>query len=259
MPRGGKLTIETAHTHLDEDYALREQDVTPGDYVVLSVTDDGTGIPPDEVDKVFEPFFTTKEIGKGSGLGLSMVYGFMKQSGGHIRIYSEIGRGTTVRLYLPVAAPVVSNGEVTGKTEHSVDGGSETVLVVEDHADVRRVAVSLLQNLGYTVLEATNGSEALLLLENHGDIDILFTDIVMPGGMDGTQVAKAARKLRPGLPVVYATGYAEAAVLRQGEVKAAKNLVTKPYRRDDLAHKLRQALGDKPPIHHDGTIASTGK
>ncbi|WP_375593475.1 PAS domain S-box protein [Algihabitans albus] len=259
MPRGGKLTIETAHTHLDEDYALREQDVTPGDYVVLSVTDDGTGIPPDEVDKVFEPFFTTKEIGKGSGLGLSMVYGFMKQSGGHIRIYSEIGRGTTVRLYLPVAAPVVSNGEATGKMEHSVDGGSETVLVVEDHADVRRVAVSLLQNLGYTVLEATNGSEALLLLENHGDIDILFTDIVMPGGMDGTQVAKAARKLRPGLPVVYATGYAEAAVLRQGEVKAAKNLVTKPYRRDDLAHKLRQALGDKPPIRHDGTIASTGK
>ncbi|MGP1257102.1 MAG: PAS domain S-box protein [Kiloniellales bacterium] len=259
MPQGGKLTIETAYAQLDEDYALREHEVTPGDYVVLSVTDDGTGIPPEEIDKVFEPFFTTKEIGKGSGLGLSMVYGFMKQSGGHVRIYSEVGRGTTVSLYLPVDGSTVSDSEAMTKVDREVDGGSETVLVVEDHADVRKVAVSLLHNLGYTVLEATNGSEALLLLENHCDIDILFTDIVMPGGMDGTQVAKAARKLRPDLPVVYATGYAEAAVLRQGEVKAAKNLVTKPYRRDDLAHKLRQALSEKMATRHDETVVSASE
>ncbi|WP_119167161.1 PAS domain S-box protein [Algihabitans albus] len=245
MPKGGRLTIETEHVHLDDDYASRESEVAPGDYVVLSVTDNGDGIPADEIDKVFEPFFTTKDVGKGSGLGLSMVYGFIKQSGGHVRVYSEVGVGTTVRLYLPVQDGGLDEAPTSILETTELESGQETVLVVEDQLEVRTVAVSLLRNLGYRVLEAESGPQALLILEEDREIDLLFTDIVMPGGMDGTQVGKAARKLRPDLPVVYATGYAEAAVLRQGEVTTAQNLVTKPYRRKELAHKIRQAFDEK--------------
>ena len=254
-PLGGRLTIETEHVDLDEDYTSRESEVAPGDYVVLSVTDSGEGIPADEIDKVFEPFFTTKDIGKGSGLGLSMVYGFIKQSGGHIRVYSEVSVGTTVRLYLPVQPSSADGNAVPATQPLDVESGNETVLVVEDQVEVRTVAVSLLRNLGYTVVEAESGPQALLILEEDREIDLLFTDIVMPGGMDGTQVGKAARKLRPGLPVLYATGYAEAAVLREGEVKAAHNLVTKPYRRKELAQKVRQAF-DENKLQRRGKVVS---
>ncbi len=245
MPDGGRLTIETASIYLDEDDAAREHEVEAGDYVMLSVTDSGCGIAADKIDKVFEPFFTTKDVGKGSGLGLSMVYGFIKQTGGHVRVYSELNRGTTIRLYLPVADRSRCNFATSEELEVDIEGGRETVLVVEDQADVREVAVGLLEDLGYSVREAEDGRQALAILNEDEGIDLLFTDIVMPGGMDGTQVAKAARRLRPSLPVLYATGYAEAAVLREGEVKATENLVTKPYRREDLAIKIRQAFREQ--------------
>ena len=245
MSDGGRLTIETAAVHLDEDDAAREHEVEAGDYVMLSVTDSGCGIAADKIDKVFEPFFTTKEVGKGSGLGLSMVYGFIKQTGGHVRVYSELGRGTTIRLYMPVANCSSHNRSSAMELETVIESGHETVLVVEDQADVREMAVGLLEDLGYSVREAENGREALAVLNEHEDIDLVFTDIVMPGGMDGTQVAKAARRLRPDLPVLYATGYAEAAVLREGDVRATDNLVTKPYRREDLAVKIRQAFREQ--------------
>ena len=245
MPDGGRLTIETLAVHLDEDDAAREHEVEAGDYVMLSVTDSGCGIAADKIDKVFEPFFTTKEVGKGSGLGLSMVYGFIKQTGGHVRIYSELGRGTTIRLYMPVAGCDSRDRASVTELETDIESGHETVLVVEDQADVREVAVGLLEDLGYSVREAENGRDALEVLNAYDDIDLVFTDIVMPGGMDGTQVAKAARRLRPDLPVVYATGYAEAAVLREGDVRATENLVTKPYRREDLATKIRQAFREQ--------------
>ena len=245
MPDGGTLVIESAVEQLDDDYAARENDVVPGDYVVISVTDTGVGIPADELQKVFEPFFTTKGVGKGSGLGLSMVYGFIKQTGGHVRIYSEVGRGTTVRMFLPVDRSGDPAETLPSAAPVQDVGGPERVLVVEDQDDVRDVAVALLENLGYTVFEAINGQQALTVLEARSEIDLLFTDIVMPGGMDGMELAKAARSLRPTLPVVFATGYAEAAVLREGEVKATGGLVTKPYRRADLATKIRQALAER--------------
>ena len=242
MAEGGKLTIESVHKPLHEDDTAREEGVAPGDYVMLSVADSGSGIPADKLDKVFEPFFTTKEVGKGSGLGLSMVYGFIKQSGGHVRITSEVGCGTTIRLYLPVDTCSSCQSDTAQDIPATAEGGRETVLVVEDQVELREIAVGLLEDLGYSVREAENGRQALEVLAAHDDIDLLFTDIVMPGGMDGTQVAAAARELRPDLPVLYATGYAEAAVLRRGDVKAGENLVTKPYRQEDLAIKLRQAL-----------------
>ena len=248
MPDGGTLTIETSVVHLDDDYVTRETDVARGDYVLISVTDTGVGIPQDLLTKVIEPFFTTKDVGKGSGLGLSMVYGFLTQSGGHLRIYSELGRGTSVRMFLPVD-PHASNAERASLPLNVAEvRGEETVLVVEDNADVREVAVALLENLGYTVLEAENGRSALAVLKTDQTVDLLFTDIVMPGGMDGTDLARAARMMRPNLPVVFATGYAEAAMVHEGDFITADNLVTKPYRRSELAAKLRSGFAD-PAVH----------
>ncbi|QLC24949.1 PAS domain S-box protein [Parasphingopyxis algicola] len=245
MPNGGKLTIGSGLVHLDTEYAAREVDLEPGDYVVLAVTDTGVGIPADEIEKVFEPFFTTKDLGSGTGLGLSMVYGLVKQSGGHVRIYSEVGHGTSVKLYLPIetaaqkdeASPV---DDIIASDEEV--GGWETILVVEDQSDVRKVAIGLLEYLGYKIVSAENAQEALERLESSEEIDLLFTDIMMPGGMDGKDLARFAREMRPGLPVVFATGYAESAILREGEIKTSANLVTKPYRRADLAAKIRHAL-----------------
>lgn len=245
MPDGGSLTIESDLARIDEDDAAREgADVTPGDYAVLAVTDTGTGIPADKLAHVFEPFFTTKETGKGSGLGLSMVYGFMKQSGGFVRIYSEIGRGTTVRLYLPIDTCAAGCSLTAATTVPDAPGGGETILVVEDQADVREIAAALLEDLGYVVVVAEDGPSGLRVLKEREDIQVLFTDMVMPGGMDGAQLATAARELRPDLRVVYTTGYADAAVLREGRITEATNLVTKPYRRADLATKIRRALDD---------------
>ena len=243
MPDGGKLTIEATTVDIDSDYAERDSEIAPGTYVVIAVTDTGEGISADKAGKVFEPFFTTKEVGKGSGLGLSTIYGFMRQSGGQIQISSEEGVGTTVRLYVPIATDIdVPATGAEGEDGAPISGGTEKVLIVEDQDEVREVGVALLEDLGYAVVEASSPAEGLRLLEADRSIDVLFTDIVMPGRMDGTKLALAARALRPGLPVVFTTGYAEAAVLDEGDVKSAKNLVTKPYRRDDLAHKLRLAL-----------------
>jgi PAS domain S-box-containing protein len=243
MPEGGRLTIETSRLRLQTGAGLSDGEITPGDYVVIAVTDTGAGIAPETLRHVFEPFFTTKDVGKGSGLGLSTVYGFVKQSGDHVRLYSEPGEGTTVRIYLPVREPgVLETAPVPADDTAELPRGSETILVVEDKPAMREIAVLLLSDLGYTVLDAANGAQSLEILGSTPRIDLLFTDIVMPGGMNGTALAKAARQVRPGLPVVFTTGYAEAAVLREGKVSRENNLVTKPYKHMELAQMVRSAL-----------------
>ena len=240
MPEGGKLTIETSNVHLDEDYAGSNAEVAPGDYVMMAVTDTGTGMPPDVLAHVFEPFFTTKEVGKGTGLGLSMIYGFAKQSGGHAKIYSEVGHGTTVRLYLPrltnesksEAAAVVAPRK----------GGGETILVVEDNPDVRRLVLRQLRDLGYEVIEAANGPEALKILDGGESIDLLFTDVVMPGGMTGRQLAEAAKARRPNLKTLFTSGYTEDSILRLGKLDPGVRLLSKPYRKHELATRIKEAL-----------------
>lgn len=254
MPEGGTFTIETGVVNLDEDHAAWQSDLVSGDYVVLTVTDSGEGIPPEVIERIFEPFFTTKDVGKGSGLGLSMVYGFIKQSGGQVQICSAIGAGTTVHMYLPVDDAAVGLGpgegldskvEPAAASEPGSDTGRrETILIVEDQEEVRETAVEILEDLGYLVVEADNGRNGLAMVESRSEIDLIFTDIVMPGGMDGTQLAEAAGKLRPELPVLFATGFADAAVLRDGHASTATNLIGKPYRREDLAAKIRLMLTD---------------
>ncbi len=241
MPKGGRLTLETANAALDSSYADRFPDVSPGQYVLLAVSDTGQGIAPEHLDQVFEPFFTTKEKGKGTGLGLAMVYGFTKQSAGHISIYSEPGQGTTVKLYLPRAAreETVANAPIPAP---AIEGGAETILVVEDDAMVRSFARNELQSLGYRVIEASSGKAAMILIEQRDDIDLLFTDVVMPGGMSGRELADAARQLRPSLRVLYTSGYTENAIVHQGRLDPGVMLLAKPYRRADLSRAIRQAL-----------------
>jgi CheY-like chemotaxis protein len=240
MPGGGRLTIEAANAELDEDYVSRHADARPGAHVMLAVSDTGVGIAPENLARVFEPFYTTKPRGKGTGLGLAMVYGFIRQSGGHVNIYSEPGSGTTVRIYLPRADEVAATEPTRPVPE--VVGGTETVLLVEDDAPVREFARSQLLALGYRVLEAPDGPRALEVLRVHDDIDLLFTDVVMPGGMNGAQLASAARELRPGLRVLYTSGYTENAILHHDRLDAGVQLLSKPYRSADLARKLREAL-----------------
>lgn len=244
MPDGGQLTIESRLVILDQDFADKEEEFNPGKYVVIAVTDTGFGIAEDKIKKVFDPFFTTKDVGKGSGLGLSMVYGLMKQSGGLARIYSEKNRGTSVRLYLPVDQSDAKTENTVAAISDEDVGGWETILVVEDQEEVRDVAVGLLEYLGYKVIAAASGDEALEVLETEQEIDLLFTDIVMSGGMDGKQLAKQVRKNRPDLPIIFTTGYAEAAIMRQGDIRSKRNIITKPYRRSDLARKIRNALDE---------------
>ncbi len=242
MPDGGKLTIETANAHLDAEYAERSTEVTPGDYAMLAVTDTGIGMSREVIQRAFEPFFTTKDVGKGSGLGLSMIYGFIKQSGGHARIYSEPGHGTTVRLYLPrapdaaAAEPTLANDEIAGAPAR------ETILVVEDQPEVRALAVSQLASFGYRVLEAENGPNALEVLRADPGIDLLFTDVVMPGGTTGWQLAVEAQNLRPGLKVLFTSGYTEVSSTHRGRLGKGAQLLSKPYRKADLARKVREVL-----------------
>jgi PAS domain S-box-containing protein len=241
MPDGGKLTIETSNVHLDDDYASHNAEVAPGDYVMMAVTDTGTGMAEDVLAHVFEPFFTTKEVGKGTGLGLSMIYGFAKQSGGHAKIYSEIGHGTTVRLYLPRLANQ-SAGSDTAAAAAPHKGGGETILVVEDNPDVRRLVVRQLRELGYDVIEAANGPQALQVLDGGASIDLLFTDVVMPGGMTGRQLAEAAKARRPNLKTLFTSGYTEDSILRLGKLDPGVRLLSKPYRKYELATRIREAL-----------------
>ena len=241
MPDGGRLTIESANATLDEDYCRTNDGATPGDYVMISVTDTGTGMPPEVMERAFDPYFTTKEVGKGSGLGLSMVYGFVKQSNGHVRIYSEIGHGTIVKLYLLRADRAdAANDAMAGA--HIARGNGETVLIVEDNDIVRGHVVGLVSELGYRTLIARDGGEALVILRGSSAIDLLFTDIVMPGGLSGIDLAREAAVLRPGLKVLYTSGYSESIVAQDGQLDVGSQFLSKPYRRLDLATKIHQAL-----------------
>jgi signal transduction histidine kinase/CheY-like chemotaxis protein len=241
MPDGGRLIIETANVELDEDYARQNPGLQPGLYVAISVADSGSGMTPEVAGRAFDPFFTTKETGKGTGLGLSMVYGFVKQSNGHIKIYSELGRGTTVKLYVPRIVGADAEPRAPARAAE-VRGGGETILAVEDDAGVRDYVERQLKSLGYDVHTARDADEALALLQRLGRIDLLFTDVVMPGRLDGPRLAEAARKLQPGLKVLYTSGYTENAIVHQGRLDASVELLNKPYRRQDLAAKLRKLL-----------------
>ncbi len=245
MPGGGRLTIETANSELDADFAHACIEVSPGPYVVVSVSDTGTGMPAHVAARAFEPFFTTKDVGKGSGLGLSMVYGFVKQSGGHARIYSEPGHGTTVRLYFPRSVSADA-GDQAPERQAEASTGRERILVVEDDRLVRDHAVALLVGLGYRVTAAENGTEALEILTRDGPFDLLFTDVVMPGGIDGRQLADAVRTRYPEMKVLFTSGYAESAIVHHGRLDNGVQLLSKPYRRQELAAKLREVLQDAP-------------
>jgi signal transduction histidine kinase/ActR/RegA family two-component response regulator len=241
MPGGGKLIIETGIATLDPEQLEQNADVTPREYILISVSDTGCGISPENLDRVFDPFFTTKEVGKGTGLGLSMVYGFIKQSQGRINFYSEPGHGTTVKLYLPMADQECE--ESIPDPAILVDlQGSEVILLVEDNAPVREFAKTQLLHLGYRVLEAANGKDALAVLREHKDIDLLFTDVVMPGGLNGRELAQEARKLYPALKVLFCSGYAESAILHMGLMDKDVQLLNKPYSRLQLAKRIRGML-----------------
>jgi signal transduction histidine kinase/CheY-like chemotaxis protein len=241
MPGGGKLTLETNNIHLDENYASMHSEVTAGNYVMIAVSDTGSGIRAGDLEKVFDPFFTTKEVGKGTGLGLSMVFGFVKQSNGHIKIYSEEGHGTTVKIYLPRATGLGQTvAEMTETTR--IEGGHEVVLVVEDDALVRRYVVTQVESLGYTTLEASNAAEALDVIGDAAAVDLLFTDVIMPGPMNGRQLVDEALKRRPSLKTLFTSGYTENAIVHHGRLDSGVLLLAKPYRRSDLARMMRMAL-----------------
>jgi PAS domain S-box-containing protein len=241
MPNGGKLTLETDNVMLDEAYARANPDVRPGPYVMVAVSDTGTGIPAALLEKVFEPFFTTKQVGKGTGLGLSMVYGFVKQSGGHIKVYSEEGHGTAIKIYLPRAEEAVE-APADAAPVTPVPFGHETILVVEDDKLVRDYVVAQLGSLGYLTLAAENAAVALAYLASDTSFDLLFTDIIMPGGMNGRELAEAITLRRPGVKVLYTSGYTENAIVHHGRLDPGVALLNKPYRKKDLAEKLRQVL-----------------
>jgi PAS domain S-box-containing protein len=244
MPDGGKLTIETANTHLDDAYARMNDDVQPGQYVGIFITDTGTGMAPETAAQAFEPFFTTKEMGQGTGLGLSQVYGFIKQSGGHVRIYSEVGEGTTVKLYLPRYRGAEDVTDRSPETREICRGQGEVVLVVEDDPDVRDYTVEMVSELGYTVLSAVDGASALRQLDSHREAALLFTDVGLAGGMNGRQLAEQALRRRPRLKILYTTGYARNAIVHQGRLDSGVEVVFKPFTYSDLAVKLRQILDD---------------
>ena len=244
MPDGGRITIETANRWMD-DRAARERDLPPGQYLSLCVSDTGTGMPPDVVARAFDPFFTTKPLGQGTGLGLSMIYGFARQSGGQVRIYSEVGQGTMVCIYLPrhygegneAIAEADRDDEAVPR---AIEG--ETVLVVDDEPTVRMLVTDVLEDIGYSALEAEDGPSGLKILQSRARVDLLVTDVGLPGGMNGRQVADAARVLRPGLKVLFITGDAENAVVGNGHLAPGMAVLTKPFAMDDLAAKIRTLI-----------------
>ena len=253
MPDGGKLTIEVANTHIDADYAAQEAEVSPGQYVLISMSDTGAGMDEEILSHAIEPFFTTKEVGRGTGLGLSMVYGFIKQSGGHFRVYSEAGHGTTVKIYLPRFYGLLPDND-TGTVDRCAPEcpGDETVLVCEDDEKVRAYTVDVLKELGYRVIEAADGPAALQALEGPSQpIDLLFTDVILPGGMTGADIAREAQTRRPGLRVLFATGYARNAIFHHGRLDPGVELLTKPFTYAELAAKVRDML-DRAEVRHAG-------
>jgi PAS domain S-box-containing protein len=242
MPNGGQLVIETSNAVLDENYAAQNVEVTPGAYAAVSITDSGTGMPPEVLERVFEPFFTTKEVGRGTGLGLSMVYGFVKQSRGHVKIYSEVGHGTRITVYLPRAAVPEQDTAPEAASAQAHLGKHETILVVEDSNAVRRVAVNILKALGYRVREAEDGPSALAILQQAEAIDLLFTDLIMPNGIGGQELLRRARALRPGLKALFTSGYSEQFIRGKGPTEEGVALLSKPYRSRKLAEAIRAAL-----------------
>jgi len=244
MPEGGRITIETANKWLD-DHAAKERDLPPGQYLSLCVTDTGSGMTPDVIARAFDPFFTTKPIGQGTGLGLSMVYGFVRQSGGQVRIYSEVGCGTTMCLYLPrhygssseiptITAPTASARAPTGKT----------VLIVDDEPSVRMLVTEVLEDLGYSPIEASDGPAGLRILESDATVDLLISDVGLPGGINGRQLADAARITRPELKVLFITGYAENAIIGSGHLAPGMRVLTKPFVVETLANRIQDMIGD---------------
>jgi PAS domain S-box-containing protein len=244
MPGGGQLTVNTSNVKIDDDFASDQIETAPGDYVVVSVSDTGMGMPPEVVDHVFEPFFTTKDAGEGSGLGLSMVYGFVVQSGGNIHVYSEEGLGTTIRIYLPRYHGVEKRIEERAVSAGIPLANDEAVLVVEDDDRLRSLVAKMLESLGYEVQVATSGQEALELLESPAPFDVLLTDVVLPGGMSGCDLGKKAAWLDSNIPVVYMSGYAEEAALSHGGIDRESQFLQKPFRLVALAHAIRAALDD---------------
>ena len=241
MPQGGRLTIETATVVLDESYGGPHDDVPPGPYAMIAVSDTGVGIAADMLDKVFDPFFTSKGPGKGTGLGLSMVYGFVKQSAGHIKIYSEQGHGTTIRMYLPPASGAALVADTAAAPD--LEGGHETILVVEDDKLVRDYVLAQLHGLGYVTLEAANATEALAIIEAGTPFDLLFTDVIMPG-LNGRQLAERVFRMKPDLKVLFTSGYTEDAIIHHGRLDEGVLLLAKPYRKSELAAMIRKALAD---------------
>jgi CheY-like chemotaxis protein len=239
MPDGGKLTLEVANAHLDDAYANAHAEVTPGQYVMLAVSDTGTGMTPEVMSRVFEPFFTTKPEGKGTGLGLAQAFGFTKQTGGHIKIYSELGEGTTIKLYLPRTrreADALDDGRAI-----PVQGGSERILVVEDDEGVRAAVVDMLTELGYRVSRAGNAEQALEQLKNETP-DLIFTDVVMPGTISTREFTRRAQEMHPKVHVLYTSGYTQNAIVHNGKLDDDALLLSKPYRKDELARKLRSVF-----------------
>jgi len=243
MNSAGKLTVEVGNAFLDDSYSRTHPEVAPGQYVVLAVTDTGSGMPPEIIEQAFEPFFSTKPEGKGTGLGLSMVYGFAKQSGGHVKIYSEVGEGTTVKLYLPrsfQSEDRIANGDNAPAT-----GGTETVLVAEDDEGVRATVVEMLTDLGYYVLKAKDAQSALTVIESGAHIDLLFTDVVMPGSLKSPELARMARERLPNVAVLYTSGYTENSIVHGGRLDPGLELLSKPYTREALARKVRHVLANQ--------------
>jgi hypothetical protein len=241
MPDGGRITIRTANRSLNER-AARERELAPGQYVSLCVTDTGTGMTPDVIAQAFDPFFTTKPLGQGTGLGLSMIHGFVRQSGGQVRIYSELGKGTTMCIYLPRIAVTTEDAAAPDPSPVSDQGRGETILVIDDEATVRMLIVEVLREAGYDVLEAGDGAGGLKILQSNIRVDLLVTDVGLPGGMNGRQVADAARKDRPGLKVLFVTGYAENAAIGDGQLDAGMQVITKPFRMGALENRVREMI-----------------
>lgn len=255
MPSGGKLTIELGNALLDDEYAVQHHELAPGQYVMIAVSDNGCGMSRETLERACEPFFTTKPEGQGTGLGLSMAYGFVKQTGGHFKMYSEIGHGTTIKMYFPRSyqseanEPVLKGGPVAG--------GDETILVVEDDPAVQATVVEMLRSLGYKVMKADNAAAAMVILNSGMPIDLLFTDVVMPGEMRSPELARQARTLHPGIEVLFTSGYTQNAIVHDGKLDAGVQLLSKPYAREQLARKLRQMLS-KQHVAQAAPPAATG-
>ncbi|MFS2021293.1 ATP-binding protein, partial [Massilia sp. CT11-108] len=253
MPGGGKLTVELSNTMLDDTYVSAAHEVPPGQYVLLAISDTGTGMTPEVLERAIEPFFTTKGEGQGTGLGLSMAFGFVKQSGGHFRIYSEVGHGTTIKAYFPRV--LEAEQTLPEPVANEVRGGTETILVVEDDPNVQATVVGMLSELGYQVLRADNAESALAVMKAGVRCDLLFTDVVMPGKLKTTDMVRQARALLPDMKVLYTSGYTQNAIIHGGRLDPGVELLSKPYRREKLASKVRQLLGAKEAMPGPAPVA----